>query len=158
MTSDKLTHKQRAFVQEYLVDLNATQAAIRAGYSPKTANVIACETLTKPYVAEAIQQALDKRAERTEVSQDWVLQQLVDTQDAAYADKQFSASIRALELIGKHLGMFKDVKGDDNARKTLEALTKLFSKRNESGDGHVIDVEPNEQPPGTVRALAGTRI
>lgn len=157
MASDKLTPKQRAFVQEYLVDLNATQAAIRAGYSPKTANVTACETLTKPYVAEAIRQALDKRAERTEISADWVLNQLIETQDAAYADKQFSASIRALELIGKHLGMFKDVKGDDNARKTLDALVKLFSKRNESGDGHVIDVPPNEQPPGSVRALVESR-
>jgi phage terminase small subunit len=51
----QLTDKQTRFVDEYLLDLNATQAAIRAGYSPKTAKVIAHENLTKPYVAAAIQ-------------------------------------------------------------------------------------------------------
>ncbi len=53
-----LTPKQQRFVEEYLIDLNATQAAIRAGYSEKTANEIGAENLAKPSIAKAIQDAL----------------------------------------------------------------------------------------------------
>lgn len=71
-----LTTKQAAFVQEYLIDLNGTQAAIRAGYSEKTAQAIATENLTKPLIKEAIADAMAKRAERTEITQDRVLREL----------------------------------------------------------------------------------
>lgn len=71
-----LTEKQARFVAEYLVDLNATQAAIRAGYSEKTAEVIGYENLRKPQIQEAIQVAMDARAKRTEITQDRVLQEL----------------------------------------------------------------------------------
>ena len=70
-----LTAKQAAFVREYLVDLNATQAAIRAGYSKKTANVIASELLAKPNIKSAIQEEMKKRAERTEITADKVLKE-----------------------------------------------------------------------------------
>jgi len=76
MADEKLTAKQQTFVREYLVDLNATQAAIRAGYSAKTANRIAAENMSKPVIAAAIQAALDKRAKRTEITADRVLQEL----------------------------------------------------------------------------------
>jgi len=72
----KLTPKQQRFVEEYLIDLNATQAAIRAGYSKKTARVIAAENLSKPNIQEAIQQAMKERSERTAVTQDQIVQQL----------------------------------------------------------------------------------
>lgn len=71
-----LTSKQRRFVDEYLVDLNATQAAIRAGYSEKTARAIACENLTKPDIADAIAAAMKERENRTHITQDRVLQEL----------------------------------------------------------------------------------
>ncbi|MFU2050576.1 terminase small subunit [Bordetella hinzii] len=71
-----LTDKQRRFVDEYLVDLNATQAAIRAGYSEKTAYSIGNENLSKPEIAEAIQAAQAERAKRTEITQDMVLREL----------------------------------------------------------------------------------
>lgn len=73
-----LTAKQQAFVDEYLVDLNATQAAIRAGYNPKNAGVIACENLTKPNIAEAIAKRQAERLERVEVRQDDVIRVLVN--------------------------------------------------------------------------------
>jgi phage terminase small subunit len=73
MAAGKLTAKQQAFVNEYTVDLNATQAAIRAGYSEDTAQVIGSENLSKPLVSEAIQVALDLRAERTRITADRVL-------------------------------------------------------------------------------------
>lgn len=71
-----LTPKQVQFVAEYLIDLNATQAAIRAGYSAKTANRIASENLSKPDIQAAIQDAMQRREERTEVTQDRVLREL----------------------------------------------------------------------------------
>lgn len=74
--SQKLTKKQRAFVAEYLVDLNASAAARRAGYSESTAASIGHENLRKPHIAAAIQAAMDARAERTEVTQDQVLLEL----------------------------------------------------------------------------------
>jgi phage terminase small subunit len=71
-----MTPKQERFVQEYLIDLNATQAAIRAGYSIKTAEEQGYQLLRKTSVAEAIAAAQQKRAVRTEITQDRVLQEL----------------------------------------------------------------------------------
>lgn len=68
--------KQKRFVEEYLIDLNATQAAIRAGYSPATAKEIGCENLTKPNISEAISKAMAERSRRTGINQDRVLQEL----------------------------------------------------------------------------------
>jgi len=73
---DKLTPKQALFVQAYLVDLNATQAAIKAGYSKKTAEVIGYQNLQIPLVAQAIQKAMDKRAAKFEITADKVLQEI----------------------------------------------------------------------------------
>ena len=70
-----LTAKQQVFVQEYLVDLNATQAAIRAGYSKRTAEWIGPQLLGKTHVSEAVQKAMAKREERTEITQDRVLKE-----------------------------------------------------------------------------------
>ena len=71
-----LTEKQRRFCDEYLIDLNATQAAIRAGYSPKTAATIAAENLTKPKVAENIKKRMDEKEDALIAKQDEVLKYL----------------------------------------------------------------------------------
>jgi phage terminase small subunit len=73
---NELTPKQRAFVREYLIDLNATQAAIRAGYSEDTARAIGAENLTKPDIASAIEAAMKSRSERTDITADRVLKEL----------------------------------------------------------------------------------
>jgi len=72
-----LTPKQQRFVDEYLVDLNATQAAIRAGYSPKTAKQAGHEALTKPDVQAAVSAAQEKRSQRTGITADVVLGELL---------------------------------------------------------------------------------
>src|SRR5262249_17102180 len=71
-----MTPKQQRFIQEYLIDLNATQAAIRAGYSPKTANEQGARLLAKVSIREAIQAAMRERAEKTGISAQWVLDRL----------------------------------------------------------------------------------
>lgn len=106
-----LTPKQERFVQEYLVDLNATQAAIRAGYSAKTASRIGPELLGKTCISEAIQKAIKKREKRTEVTQDYVIEKLreiaeKDASDGPDSELKYANKIRALELLGKHTGAF----------------------------------------------------
>ena len=108
-----LTEKQKRFVAEYLVDLNATQAAIRAGYSERTANRIGAENLTKPDIQAAVKAAIEDRAKRTEVTQDMVVEELrkvAFAKAADYSDStlKYSNKLKALELIGRHLGMFTD--------------------------------------------------
>lgn len=72
----ELTQKQKMFVREYLIDLNATQAAIRAGYSAKTAGWIGPQLLGKTHIADAIQQCMTKRADRLDIDADNVLQEI----------------------------------------------------------------------------------
>ena len=153
----KLTPKQIRFVDEYLVDFNATQAAIRAGYSKKTAAFIGAENLKKPKIAEEIARRQKDLQRRTEVTQDRVVKELArvafadasdyvcvetltyenedgtvspiqvvspkdtdtlsDDQRAAIASIKQGANgvevklcdkIKALELLGRHIGMFSD--------------------------------------------------
>jgi len=86
MSSDKLTDKQALFVKEYLIDLNATQAAIRAGYSENTAQKIGSENLSKPLVSAAISEAMKERTEALDIDAQWLLQRLVDEANADVAD------------------------------------------------------------------------
>ena len=81
-----LTKKQIRFVQEYLIDLNATQAAIRAGYSENTAGSIGFENLRKPDIAEAIQEAQDERAKGRQWDAQKVLERLEQTADLDISD------------------------------------------------------------------------
>ena len=71
-----MTKKQKRFVEEYPIDLNATQAAIRAGYSPDTAGSIGAENLKKPEIKSRIDKAMAERSRRTGINQDRVLQEL----------------------------------------------------------------------------------
>lgn len=147
----KLTPKQQRFVAEYLIDLNATQAAIRAGYSQRTARSVASENLTKPDISQEIARQQAQRSDRVEVTQDWVVRELqriaasdprklydkhgqlkpiteLDDDSAAslagveiesMATEEGETPIRvrkvkrwektkALELLGRHLGMWND--------------------------------------------------
>ena len=140
-----MTQKQKRFIEEYLIDLNATQAAIRAGYSPDTAKSIGSENLTKPDIQARIAKAMAERSRRTGVNADRVVMELAkiafvnakdvidpdtatvrpdalpeDTaaiqsvkvktfgEDGLEREVKMADKLRALELLGRHLGMFKD--------------------------------------------------
>ena len=103
-----LTPKQACFVEEYLIDLNATQAAIRAGYSARNADKIGPELLGKTRVAEAIQEAKETRSERTEITQDEVIQGLKKEATLEGDGSSHSARVAAWAHLGKHLGIFTD--------------------------------------------------
>lgn len=143
----KMTEKQKRFVDEYLIDLNATQAAIRAGYSVDTAEQIGYQLLQKTSVQTAISKEMAERSKRTGVNQDRVVLELakiafvkmtdvvneegVITEDASEDDLsciesikykesksangvtverevKIASKMKALELLGKHLGMWND--------------------------------------------------
>jgi phage terminase small subunit len=130
----KLTIKQETFVAEYLVDLNATQAAIRAGYSAKTANEQGSRLLANVSVQKLIQERMSQRAERLEITSDYVLNTIVDTIERCRQAKPVldkagkpvlvfneneqtivpmyafdpSAVLKGSELLGKHLKLFTD--------------------------------------------------
>lgn len=121
-----LTPKQKRFVAEYLIDLNATAAAKRAGYSEKTADRIGPELLGKTCVSQAIQEEIQERQRRTAVTQDYVIDKLkaiADKQasDAPDSDLKYSSQIKAIELLGKHLGAW-DPKADRPANDEVRII------------------------------------
>ena len=171
----RLTEKQKRFVAEYLVDLNATQAAIRAGYKAKSAYSIGQENLKKPEIQSALRKAMKRRSERTELTQDMVLRELaavgfangtdfaevrggrVVFRDTAAVDSakypavagikegrdgvevRLYDKIRALELIGRHLGMFEGKSGrqaEGEAREAwIAAVTGGEEGEGDNGEG-----------------------
>lgn len=143
----KLTAKQERFIEEYQVDLNATQAAIRAGYSTASAGTVAGENMRKPQIRARIDTAMAELSKRTGVNQERVIRELarvafvnakdvVSMQDATILEDasqddtatiasvkikvvqgdfesverevKFADKLKALELLGKHFGMFTD--------------------------------------------------
>lgn len=104
--ADGLTLKERRFIEEYPVDWNGTQAAIRAGYSPKSAKDSAYELIRKPKIVDALTRFMAKQSERTDISRKWVLAKLVDVHKKAEDIPGLGGldrRLKALELIGRHV-------------------------------------------------------
>ena len=132
----KLTDKQEAFCLEYLKDLNATQAAIRAGYSESTARNIACENLTKPNISERVAELMKQRTESTKIDAEWVLKSAKKVYDRCMQNEavndengdtgvykfEHSGANKALEIIGKHV----DVQAFLTKQETKVVLTDDF--------------------------------
>lgn len=100
-----LTDKQQRFVAEYLVDLNATQAAIRAGYSERTARSVGSENLTKPDITAAIAKAQNKIAKKVEVTVESLAGELEEARAIALAEKQSAAAVSATMGKAKLFGL-----------------------------------------------------
>ena len=154
-----LTPKQARFVEEYLIDLNATAAAKRAGYSERTAYAQGQRLLKNVEIAVAIQKAQEARSERTRIDQDWVIERLVGVYEASMEarpvcvkngeEKGFTfnptAANRALELIGKHKGLFIDRKLIGLRRiedMTEDELVALLGDDRFKGDDSLAGAEP----------------
>jgi phage terminase small subunit len=120
-----LNERQKAFVREYLVDLNASAAARRAGYSPKSAHQSGAENMKKPGIKAEIQAQMYSRAARTRIDGDYVLSAIKRIAELAEDREELPAALKGLELLGKHLKMFTDKiehSGQvDIAQKVLEA-------------------------------------
>ncbi len=110
----KINAKQTRFVEEYLVDGNATRAALAAGYSPRTAHSQGHRLLKNVLVAAALEQRQGERAKRAEITADEILMELVRL--GFDMEEETRDRLKALELAGKHLGMFKTIiSGDPDA-------------------------------------------
>lgn len=124
-----MTKRQKRFVEEYLIDLNATQAAIRAGYSPDSAKEIGCENLTKPNISAAIAKATDERSKRTGINQDRVLQELARIGFAKITDVMDPATAKIKENASEDdLACIQSVKIKPNEWET-EREVKLCDKK-----------------------------
>lgn len=114
----KLTPKQQAFVREYLIDLNASAAAKRAGYSKNRHMEIGWQLLQKTTVQAAIQAEQEARAKRTEITQDYVLTEIKEVFEDAKKQAEDGMidrtnALKALEMLAKHVGLY----GKDNEQK-----------------------------------------
>ena len=130
MSARKLSPKQAAFVAEYLIDLNATQAAIRAGYSEKSAARISVELLNKTQVRKAIEKAQARRAEKVERTALDVLKDIQSVTREAREGGDLKTALKGLELEGKHLGMFLnrvDMTSSDGSMTQAPAVVIDFS-------------------------------
>lgn len=153
IVASKLTPKQQRFVDEYLIDLNATQAAIRAGYSPKTANRIAAENLSKPVIQAAIQQRQKKNETKLEISQERIIRELASIAFANGADFAEVVEVAGLELQTVKFKATKDLPAEKRAAiasiksgssgmevktydklKAMELLGKYLGYLNPAGD------------------------
>ena len=136
-----MTPKQERFVQEYLIDLNATQAAIRAGYSAKDADVAGPRLLGNVGVKAAIAEAMGERASELAVDARWVLSEAVSVYREARSEGDRSAALKSLDLVGKHVDIaaFKDRiehTGKDGGAIQIEQVTAdahAFTRRLLSG-------------------------
>lgn len=158
----QLTPKQELFCREYLKDLNATQAAIRAGYSEKTARKIGSENLTKPDVAERIAELKGERCEEVGIDAAYVLRRLVEIDQMDVLDILLSngelkpikdwpktwrttlSGIDVTEMAGDVPGFLKKIKWPDKV-KNLELLGKhvdvqAFKERTEISG--ILSLEP----------------
>ena len=123
--SGKLNARQKVFCEEYLLDLNATQAAVRAGYSEKTARVIGGENLLKPAIAEYITELKAERSKKTKIDAAYVLEMSNELLKRCMVEgEDFNATGvgKALDLIGKHI----DVQAF-NEKQTVDATVKVKS-------------------------------
>lgn len=127
----ELTPRQAAFVREYLVDNNGTQAAIRAGYAKSTANEQASRLLTKNNIAAAVEAGRQKLAAQTETEAEWVRRRLKEEASDFSEFASHAARIKALELIGKINGIF----GKDNEQKNQIAATLKVAFKRTASDG-----------------------
>lgn len=134
----KLTPKQQRFVDEYLIDLNATQAAIRAGYSEKTAYSIGDENLKKPDIKKAIEKAQQERQKRTLVTQDDVIRGLLTEAEWQGEGSSHSARVSAWAHLGKHLNMFTDKIDHTSSDGSMSPNLKIeFINASNTGVGQV---------------------
>lgn len=126
----KLTDRQRKFCDEYLVDLNATQAAIRAGYSENYANTNAAKLLQNTTIAEKIQKRKQDRIDRTEITQDFVLKELVDLLSVNATDYIHVVEKQAsVEVNGEYIELY-DRDGNPVKYRTLEpVLTEELTEK-----------------------------
>jgi phage terminase small subunit len=140
----KLTDKQAAFVREYLVDLNATQAAIRAGYSERTAYSVGQRLLKNVEIQRAVAAAQAKRARRVEIKAEDVLRGVIEVTTQARDFGDLKTALKGYELQGKHLGMWtekvkQEVSGPDGGPVASEIVVRFVEpggeQSGEAGDG-----------------------
>lgn len=132
--STRLTEKQRKFAKEYTVDYNGNQAAIRAGYSPKTARQAAADLLTKTNVLQAIKEFQAEAETKIVLNRNMVIEGLLKEASFTGQGASHAARVSAWEKLGKTMGMFVD-KVENNTTLLIEKeLEDLFESLGDGDD------------------------
>lgn len=126
----ELTLKQQRFVDEYLIDFNATQAAIRAGYSEKTSYSIGQENLNKPEIKNEIDKRTAKLESSALITKEMVIQGLLDEAKCFGYGSSHSARVSAWAHLGKHLQMFTD-KVEVTGKMQVDLMAQLIDEISE---------------------------
>ena len=129
MGDKPLTPKQQRFVAEYLIDLNATQAAIRAGYSKHTANEQGSQLLAKLSVREAVTAGQASLADKAQFTAEDILRDLEEMRMQALACMQFGPAMKAAELRGKQIGMFVERRETTTVKKLVAPAEKIAAPK-----------------------------
>lgn len=123
----KLTGKQEKFVEEYLIDMNASAAARRSGYKASVSQKTGWGLLQKPHVQKALKARQLLAVEKSHVSPEWVLRKIAKTIAAAEAEGKHNEVLRGCELLGRHHSLFVDrteVSGPDGDAIKHEEVTQ----------------------------------
>ena len=127
-----LTPRQAAFVREYLVDLNATQAAVRAGYSPRNADKLGPRLVGQSRVAAEIARLMAAREKAVEHDAKWVIRRLAEEADFKGEGSTHSARVRALEVLARHHGLLVD-RVEVKATARLEVVEEIVDAPPQDG-------------------------
>lgn len=147
----KLTPKMEAFVEEYMIDLNASQACRRAGYRTNNPTKMGTQLLNHPLVIRAIEERKAERREKAELTAEYVLNKLVALTEKN-EDVNPTVAVRTLELLGRHLGLYRDrqeisgpdgeaihVKEEQVRQNVADFTSKLASLASRAGKGSVVE-------------------
>lgn len=155
MTDDKLkklTDRQERFCREYIIDYNATQAAVRSGYSARSAAATASENLRKPNILARVRELQAEQRERLCITADWVIMSLVEVyekctqpvpvmiwdsdQHKKVASGQYTfdskGALNALEMIGRHLAVFDGKNAADGKKDNVSRLLDALNSRDKT--------------------------
>ncbi len=147
--SKKLNERQERFCREYIIDYNATQAAIRSGYSKRSAKSVGSENLTKPDILTRVRELQAEQRERLCITADWVVMSLVDVYEKCMQLKPVmvwnpetkqkeesgeyvfdsKGALNALEMIGKHLAVFDPKNTSQNEKKNISELLSALKEK-----------------------------
>jgi len=143
----QLSQRQRAFVREYMVDRNATQAAIRSGYSKKGAGTAGSRLLQYRAVTGEIARLSEEANEQIGLTRDYVIERLMIEAEGKDADTSASARVSALEKLGKHLGMFEQQHKHDATERLLSIARAFTSSAGSVGIDTFKDDDDDDEAP-----------
>lgn len=150
----KLTPKMKSFIDEYLIDGNATEAVLRSDYKTKpglSARNMAAELMAHPLVVEEIDRRYERKSQRAEVRSEYLVLKLMEIIEATSAEETTANRLRAIELAGKSIAMWKDrqeisgpggeaIKHEQTIKENADSFTEKLNQLAERATDNVVSI------------------